>query len=68
MESTGVQFVGEEEGVTPLQHYFAQEIDKTLKLPLLPGICFSILVVGGVRFVSAVPQVLLDTSHTLSSP
>ena len=49
-ESIGVQFVGEEEGLTPLQHYFAQEINKTLKLPLLPSICFSILVVGGVLF------------------
>lgn len=49
-ESIGVQFVGKEEGVTPLQHYFAQEINKTLKLPLLPSICFSILVVGGVLF------------------
>ena len=49
-ESIGVQFVEEEEGVTPLQHYFAQEINKTLKLPLLPSICFSILVVGGVLF------------------
>ena len=68
VESTGVQFVGEEEGVTPLQHYFAQEINKTLKLPLLPSICFSILVVGGVLFVSTLPQVLLGTSHTLSSP